>query len=86
MPIDDILGRQLGGRYEVLDVLGSGGFGHTYIAADRQRPGAPECVLKHLSFSSQNADMLKQARRMFAQEAATLERLGKHEQIPQLLA
>ncbi len=86
MPIDDILGQQLGGRYEVLAVLGSGGFGHTYIAADRQRPGAPECVLKHLSFSSQNADMLKQARRMFAQEAATLERLGKHEQIPQLLA
>lgn len=86
MPIDDLLGQQLGGRYEVLDVLGAGGFGHTYIAADRQRPGAPHCVLKHLSFSSQNADMLKQARRMFAQEAATLERLGKHEQIPQLLA
>ena len=86
MPINDLLGQQLGGRYEVLDVLGSGGFGHTYIVADRQRPGAPHCVLKHLSFSSQNTDMLKQARRMFAQEAASLERLGKHKQIPQLLA
>jgi eukaryotic-like serine/threonine-protein kinase len=86
MAIDDMLGQQLGGRYQILEVLGAGGFGRTYIAIDQQRPGEPKCVLKHLSFSSQNADMLKQARRMFAQEATTLERLGKHDQIPQLLA
>jgi eukaryotic-like serine/threonine-protein kinase len=86
MAIDNMLGQQLGGRYQVLEVLGAGGFGRTYIAIDQQRPGEPKCVLKHLSFSSQNADMLKQARRMFAQEATTLERLGKHDQIPQLLA
>ncbi len=81
-----LLHQVVGGRYRVLDILGLGGFGKTYVSADLQRPGEPKCVLKHLHFSSQDEEMLKQARRMFAQEAATLERLGKHEQIPQLLA
>jgi eukaryotic-like serine/threonine-protein kinase len=81
-----LLHQVIGGRYRVLEILGLGGFGKTYVSADLQRPGEPKCVLKHLHFSSQDEEMLKQARRMFAQEAATLERLGKHEQIPQLLA
>jgi ABC-type branched-subunit amino acid transport system substrate-binding protein/serine/threonine protein kinase len=83
---ETLLHQVVGGRYRVLDILGLGGFGKTYVSADLQRPGEPKCVLKHLHFSSQDEEMLKQARRMFAQEAATLERLGKHEQIPQLLA
>jgi ABC-type branched-subunit amino acid transport system substrate-binding protein len=43
-------------------------------------------VLKHLSFSSQDEAILRQVRRMFYAEADTLEKLGKHDQIPQLLA
>jgi serine/threonine protein kinase len=45
-----MLGELLGARYRVINVLGSGGFGHTYIAEDTQRPGKPRCVLKHLTF------------------------------------
>ncbi len=85
-PHQTLLHQVIGGRYRVLEILGLGGFGKTYVSADLQRPGEPKCVLKHLHFSSQDEEMLKQARRMFAQEASTLERLGKHEQIPQLLA
>ncbi len=81
-----MLGKLLGARYHVVEVLGAGGFGHTYVAEDTQRPGNPHCVLKHLSFASANPALLQQARRMFMAEAETLERLGKHDQIPQLLA
>ncbi len=81
-----MLGRLLSSRYRIVRVLGSGGFGHTYITQDTQRPGHPLCVLKHLSFASHNPAILQQARRMFLSEAETLEKLGEHDQIPRLLA
>ncbi|NJR49857.1 MAG: serine/threonine protein kinase [Leptolyngbyaceae cyanobacterium CSU_1_3] len=81
-----MLGRLLSSRYRIVRILGSGGFGHTYVTEDTQRPGNPLCVLKHLSFASHNPTILRQARRMFLAEAETLEKLGRHDQIPQLLA
>jgi serine/threonine protein kinase len=76
----------LDGRYKLVKKLGSGGFGHTYIARDMRRPGTPLCVVKHLKPASNDADFIREARRLFSTEAETLERLGKHDQIPQLLA
>lgn len=81
-----MLGELLGARYKVINVLGAGGFGHTYIAEDTQRPGNPHCVLKHLTFASTNSQVLQQVRQLFQVEAETLEELGKHDQIPRLLA
>jgi ABC-type branched-subunit amino acid transport system substrate-binding protein/predicted Ser/Thr protein kinase len=84
--VDAMLGELLGTRYKVIEILGAGGFGHTYIAEDSQRPGNPRCVLKHLTFASSNPMVLQQVRRLFQAEAETLERLGRHDQIPRLLA
>ncbi|MGP1386159.1 MAG: CHASE2 domain-containing protein [Thainema sp.] len=81
-----IFGKILGGRYRVVKVLGTGGFSETYIAEDTQRPSNPPCVVKRLRLMSDQPNMLKLMRRLFIVEAESLERLGQHSQIPQLLA
>ena len=80
------LNKKIGGRYEIVRVLGQGGFGETYIAQDTQRPGNPRCVVKQLKPAFKDAKHLKLARRLFAKEAEVLEKVGQHNQIPQLLA
>ncbi|MEH2049954.1 serine/threonine-protein kinase [Nostoc sp.] len=81
-----MLGQLLDGRYQVLQILGGGGFGQTYIAQDTHRPGFPKCVVKHLKPVSRSPEFLETARRLFSSEAETLEQLGNHDQIPRLLA
>ncbi|MBW4641595.1 MAG: CHASE2 domain-containing protein [Goleter apudmare HA4340-LM2] len=82
----EVAGKILGGRYKIVKVLGSGGFSETYIAEDTQRPGNPRCVVKQLKPANTKSEALQLARRLFKSEAQTLEKLGTHHQIPQLLA
>ncbi|MDJ0707568.1 MAG: protein kinase [Leptolyngbyaceae cyanobacterium MO_188.B28] len=84
----ELLPRQiLGSRYQIVSPLAEGGFGHTYIAEDMQRPGRPKCVVKRLQPASSDPKFLEDARRLFHSEAETLEKLGRHHtQIPLLLA
>ncbi len=76
----------LSGRYKIQKVLGSGGFSRTYLAQDTQRPGNPLCVVKHLRPGRTDEHFMQVARRLFNTEAEILEKLGRHDQIPLLLA
>lgn len=76
----------LDGRYKLIKKIGAGGFGQTFIARDMRRPGSPPCVVKQLKPASDDPNFIREARRLFNTEAETLEKLGKHDQIPQLLA
>ncbi|MFK0731006.1 MAG: tetratricopeptide repeat protein [Gloeotrichia echinulata GP01] len=79
-------GQVLSGRYEIVQVLGGGAFGKTFLAKDILRPGHPSCVVKQLTYSSKNPQALQTVGRLFKTEAEILERLGQHDQIPRLLA
>ncbi len=79
-------GLLLGGRYQIVQTLGAGGFGRTYLAQDHHRPGEPICVVKQLMPARQDDKFLQIARRLFYTEAEILATLGKHPCIPELLA
>jgi len=81
-----MLGTLLNERYKIIRVLGSGGFGQTYLAEDSQPSAYPVCVVKQFKPARQDASFLAIARRLFFSEVETLRRLGGHDQIPALLA
>lgn len=81
-----MIGQLLDGRYRVVQILSSGAFGQTYLAADTRRPGHPQCVVKQLRAPGNSLTIVKTAHRLFKQEAEILEKLGRHDQIPLLLA
>jgi CHASE2 domain-containing sensor protein len=79
-----MLGTLLGGRYKIITVLGSGGFGQTFLAEDTQKVGHPQCVIKQFKPATQDSRFLEIARRLFHKEVEMLARLGQHDQIPEL--
>ena len=81
-----MLGKTIGGRYQIVRHLGGGGFSQTYLAADQHLPGKPHCVVKLLKPKVDDPDSLQAARRLFDREAQVLYTLGSHEQIPRLYA
>ncbi len=83
---DPILGKLLHERYQILEFLSGGAFGTIYLAQDISKPHHPQCVVKQLKVVSKEPNNLQIVRRRFAYEAIALKKLGKHDQIPQLLS
>jgi serine/threonine-protein kinase len=72
-------------RYQILGILGKGGFGATFVSSDLSLPGKPICVVKQLQPPSKEANVFRMAKSLFDREAETLSKLGVHPQIPRLL-
>ncbi|MBD2356146.1 serine/threonine protein kinase [Tolypothrix sp. FACHB-123] len=72
-------------RYEILQVLGRGGFGITFLAKNAVLPGKPLCVIKQLCPKVTSIKSWERACQRFKKEAKALGELGNHPQIPMLL-
>lgn len=72
-------------RYRIIQALGQGGFGATFLAVNESLPGQPSCVIKQLRPNATAPHILDMARELFKREAETLGRIGTHPQIPSLL-
>jgi serine/threonine protein kinase len=82
-----LVGKTLRNRYKILKVLGSGGFGDTYLSQDTDLPGHPTCVVKQLKPKDASPNILPIAKSLFEREAEYLYKLGNaHPQIPKLFA
>ncbi|MHC5676408.1 protein kinase domain-containing protein [Nostoc sp.] len=78
----------LNNRYQVIQVIGAGGFGETFLAEDVHMPSCRRCVIKQLKPITNNDPQTYQLiQQRFEREAATLEYLGESSyQIPKLYA
>lgn len=81
-----MIGKLIGGRYHIIQSLGSGGFGQTFLAEDCQLPARSKCVVKLLKPVTNDPAVVKTASRLFENEARVLHQLGNHDRIPRLLA
>jgi len=77
----------LNNRYQVVQALGGGGFGETFLAEDTHMPSRRRCVIKQLKPVTNDPKTYEMIQQRFEREAATLEYLGEgSDSIPKLYA
>lgn len=81
-----MIGKVLQSRYQIVQSLGAGVFGQTYIAVDIDYPDNSKCVVKQLKVNNCQPSYLDTLRLRFLTETETLKRLGLHQQIPEFIA
>jgi serine/threonine protein kinase len=72
-------------RFKVMEPIGRGGFGKTYLAEDTDKLNE-HCIVKQLVHQGEGTWASQKAAELFKQEAQQLQQLGEHPQIPTLLA
>ena len=77
-------GTIINSRYIINKVLGQGGFGRTYLAADTQRFNEL-CVLKEFVPATNKEEIINKSRELFEREAKVLYQI-QHPQIPRFSA
>ena len=80
-----MVGQVIGDRYRVIEILGSGNIANTYLTEDLQLEDRQRCVVKRLIAKHPDPKLVEAKKHLFAKEATTLQALGSHDQIPQLL-
>jgi eukaryotic-like serine/threonine-protein kinase len=74
----------VGGRYSITGYLGGNEGVETYLAKNLRRQYQSPCLIKQIELLHGDDNHKIQLERRFAEELSALERLGHHEQIPQL--
>ncbi len=82
-PLPLSVGQIVEHRYEIVRMLGYGGFGRTYLAVDLK--SSQNCVVKEFAPQVEEKQDLQKAKELFQREASVLQQL-QHPQIPRFHA
>jgi len=81
-----MIGQIVDKRYSFIQPISTNILGHTYLAADTHRPGAPQCVVREIrlgNFTSENQEIILS---LFKEKVEKIFSLSQHGGLPNLLA